>query len=58
MNSVSESQSSGLKFESLWPLAGFVLGCTEFKSSATLVKYPTGCLLLVGVFNSVILSII
>ena len=33
-----ESQSNGLKFDSLWPLAGFVLGCTEFKSSATFVK--------------------
>ena len=39
----------------LWPLAGFLLGCLEFKSSVTLGPRPTGCLLTVGVFNPVML---
>ena len=40
----------------LWPLAGFVLGHPEFKSSATLVNSQLhGCLLPLGVLNPVML---
>ena len=40
----------------LWPLAGFVLGRPEFKSSAILVNSQLhGCLLPLGVFNPVML---
>ena len=39
----------------LCPLAGFVLGLPEFKSLATLVKQPAGCLLPVEVLNPVML---
>ena len=36
-----------------WPLAGFVLGCPEFKSSATLVNSQLVCLRPVGILNPV-----
>ena len=39
----------------LWPLAEFVLGRPEFKSSTTLINSQKGYLLPVGVFNPFIL---
>ena len=39
----------------LWPLAGFVLSCPEFKSSATLVKSQLVASCQLGFFNPVML---
>ena len=44
----------GLSGVSLWPLAGFVLGRSEFKSSAMpSSKQETSCLLPIGFFDPV-----
>ena len=39
----------------LWPLAGFVLSCPKFKSSATLVKSQLVASCQLGFFNAVML---
>ena len=41
----------------LCPLAGFVLGSSEFKSSATLVNSQLVCLLPVGILNFVMINL-
>ena len=56
--SVSDSQSSGLGFESRSDhYQDLFLGSPEFKSLATLVNSPVVCLRPVGIFNNVMFSL-